>query len=81
VIFSIIFLGWIMLDTRMRKIGILKESALAALFAIPAEDRATLDNRLSTVNDEKDSIGQVGNTSTANLAKGPYGQWHLTLAR
>jgi hypothetical protein len=70
-----------MLDTRMRKIGILKESALAALFAIPAEDRATLDNRLSTVNDEKNSIGQVGNSSTAILAKGAYGQWNLKLTR
>lgn len=81
VVFSIIFLAWIMLDTKMRKVGILKESALATLFAVHAEDKLTLENRLSLVDDERNAIADVGNSSKAHLTQGALGQWHLKLAK
>ncbi|KAH8705887.1 hypothetical protein BGW36DRAFT_284949 [Talaromyces proteolyticus] len=80
VTFSIIFLVWIILDTKIRKVKILKESAIAALFALTSEDRITLENRISVADDEKNANDDVGNTSKAALIKGGSGQWNLKLA-
>jgi len=45
VVFSAFFLFGIIMQTKVMKVKILKSSTMAALFAIPAEDRASLERQ------------------------------------
>ena len=68
----------------MRKVRVVKESALSTLFALSAEDRLIVQNRLgdyvATGNINKDIIEAVGDSLKVHLVKGDFGMGHLKLA-
>lgn len=77
---SIIFLIWIVLDSKVRKVDILKESVLASLFAISAEDKASLESRFDTFTDSPEDRAETEKTSSVTLVKNEAaGQWNLRL--
>jgi hypothetical protein len=77
---SIIFLIWIVLDSKVRKVDVLKDSVLAGLFAISAEDKAGLDSRFDALTDSPDDRKDLEKMSSVTLVKNePAGQWNLRL--
>lgn len=81
VLLSAAFLVWIVVDSRIRKTKILKESALATLLAIPGSDREYLESLLSAT--EEGELGakrreDIEQKSRAKLVKDAItGQWSL----
>lgn len=77
---SIIFLIWVVLDSKVRKVDILKDSVLAGLFAISAEDKASLDDRFDALTDDPEDRKNMEKTSSVTLVKNESaGQWNLRL--
>jgi hypothetical protein len=77
---SIIFLIWIVLDSKVRKVDILKESVLASLFTISAEDKASLESPFDAFTDNPEDREEVRRTSSVTLVKNELtGQWNLRL--
>ncbi|KAE8551387.1 hypothetical protein EYB25_005272 [Talaromyces marneffei] len=80
VVLTIIFLIWIVLDSKVRKVDILKDSVLAGLLAISAEDKASLESRLDALTDNPGDREQMEKSSSVTLVKSdPAGQWNLRL--
>ncbi|KUL86985.1 hypothetical protein ZTR_05720 [Talaromyces verruculosus] len=69
VLLSIIFLIWIVLDSKVRKVDILKESVLASLFAISAEDKANLESQFDAFTGNPEDREEMGKTSSVTLVK------------
>jgi hypothetical protein len=69
-----------MIDTKVRKTKIFKESALATLFTIPASDKSILEEQMAKT-DEKDSRRKkdIEQSPNARLVH-ESGQWNLKLA-
>uniref|UniRef100_A0A093USJ1 Uncharacterized protein n=1 Tax=Talaromyces marneffei PM1 TaxID=1077442 RepID=A0A093USJ1_TALMA len=79
VVLTIIFLIWIVLDSKVRKVDILKDSVLAGLLAISAEDKASLESRLDALTDNPGDREQMEKSSSVTLVKSdPAGQWNLS---
>lgn len=86
---SMVLLAWIMLDTRGRKVGIVKKSALSTIFALTAEDRAVLQKQIDSATGIGDYyerrkrmevMRDVGDSTRVHLVKGNFGMLHLKLA-
>lgn len=64
----------------MRKVDILKESVLASLFAISAEDKASLESQFDAFTDNPEDREEMEKTSSVTLVKNELtGQWNLRL--
>jgi hypothetical protein len=70
---SVVFLIWVILDSKVRKVDILKDSVIASLFAISAEDRARFD-RLNEKSHERE---EAEKSSRVTLVKNGSAQWNL----
>lgn len=80
VVLSIIFLIWVVLDSKVRKVDILKDSVLAGLFAISAEDKASFDSQFDALTDDPEDREEMEKVSSVTLVKNePSGQWNLRL--